>query len=170
MHIPAQFVACFTRYQNRVKVNTFSIAAWYLLLISLHSLRVQCLVFCTQHAFYHSITGIKCFIFQENFHFLVKTITDSVRLRVVCLNLVLSTVNRVMFCEIYLQSVANITTIHDLLIYFIFKFFKRSSIPDSPSPILDPYFPVYLKVLLIKIILFFLFLSSCSKVINAFKR
>ena len=58
-----------------------------------------------------------------------------------------------MFCEIYLQSVAHITTIHDLLFYFLFL--KWSSIPDSPSPILDPDFPVNLEVLLITIILFF---------------
>ena len=60
-----------------------------------------------------------------------------------------------MFCEIYLQSVAHITTIHDLLLLLLF--FKWSSIPDSPSPILDPDFPVNLEVLLITIILFFFF-------------
>ena len=46
--------------------------------------------------------------------------------------------------------------IHDLFIYFIFKFFltdPRSLIPRSS--ILDPDFPVNLEVLLIKIILFF---------------
>ena len=46
--------------------------------------------------------------------------------------------------------------IHDLFIYFIFKFFLTD--PRSPSPrssILDPDFPVNLEVLLIKIILFF---------------
>ena len=75
-----------------------------------------------------------------------------------------------MFCEIYVQSAAHITTIHDLFIYFIFKFLlNRSSIPYSPSPILDPRssildprssildpdFPVNLEVLLVKIIVFF---------------
>ena len=68
-----------------------------------------------------------------------------------------------MFCEIYVQSAAHITTIHDLFIYFIFKFLlNRSSIPYSPSPILDPRssildpdFPLNLEVLLIKIIVFF---------------
>ena len=61
-----------------------------------------------------------------------------------------------MFCEIYVQSAAHITTIHDLFIYFIFKFLlNRSSIPYSPSTILDPDFPVNLEVLLIKIIVFF---------------
>ena len=41
--IPAEFVVRFIRYQYRVKVITFSIAAQYLLLISPYSLRVQCL-------------------------------------------------------------------------------------------------------------------------------
>ena len=41
--IPAEFVVRFIRYQYRVKVITFSIAAKYLLLISPYSLRVQCL-------------------------------------------------------------------------------------------------------------------------------
>ena len=65
-----------------------------------------------------------------------------------------------MFCEIYLQSVAHITTIHDLLLLLFF--FKWSSIPDSPSPILDPDFPVNLEVLLITIILFFFFFDHWS--------
>ena len=75
-----------------------------------------------------------------------------------------------MFCEIYVQSVAHITTIHDLFLYLFFL--KWSSIPDSPSPILDPDFPVNLEVLLITIILFFSTTEviTCSKVINAFKR
>ena len=82
------------------------------------------------------------FHFPGKFHsVLVKTITDSVRLGVVYLNLVLSTASRVMFCEIYLQSAADITTIHDLFIYFIFKFF----LSDRWS----------LEVLLITIVLFF---------------
>ena len=56
---------------------------------------------------YYSITGIKGFHFSGKFHFLVKTITDSDRLGLVNLNLVFSTANGVMFCEIYLQSVVH---------------------------------------------------------------
>ena len=41
--IPAEFVVRFIRYQYRVKVIAFSMAASYLLSISLYSLRVQCL-------------------------------------------------------------------------------------------------------------------------------
>ena len=48
-----------------------------------------------------------------------------------------------MFCEMYLQSTAHITTIHDLFTY-----------PDPQSSIFDPDFPVNLEVLLIKIIIF----------------
>ena len=76
----------------------------------------------------------RAFHFPGKFHFLIKTITDSVRLVVVYLNLVLSTASAVMFCEIYLQSAAHIPTIHDLLIYFIFKVF----LTDPRSLILDP--------------------------------
>ena len=77
-----------------------------------------------------------------------------------------------MFCEIYLQSVAHITTDPDLFIYFIFKVFltdPRSLI--SRSSILYSDFPEKLEVLLIKIILFFATteVMSCSKIINAFK-
>ena len=64
--------------------------------------------------------------FPGKFHFLVKTINDSVRLGIVYLKLVLGTANGVMFFEVYLQSAAqnDITTIHDLLkIYFISSFF-----------------------------------------------
>ena len=90
----------------------------------------------------------KAFPFPEKFHFLVKTITDSVRLGVVYLNLVFSTANGFIFCEIYLPSAAHndIATIHDLFKFIYFEFFK---------PILDPSFPVNLEVLLIKIVLFF---------------
>ena len=52
----------------------------------------------------------KAFHFPGKFHFPVKTITDSDRLGLVYLNLVFSTANGVMFCEIYLQSAAHITT------------------------------------------------------------
>ena len=59
-----------------------------------------------------------------------------------------------MFCEIYLQSEAHITTGPRFIYSFYFQvLFNRSSIPDSS--ILDPDFPVNLEVLLIKIILFF---------------
>ena len=126
-----------------VKVITFSMAAKYLLLKCSYSwclrdLRVQCLKLYTPCILsqYH---WDKAFHFQGKFHFLVKTITDSVRLGVVYWNVVLSTASGAMYCEIYLQSADHITTIHDLLIYFIFKFFfNRSSIPDPRSSILDP--------------------------------
>ena len=72
-----------------------------------------------------------------------------------------SRANGIIFCVVYLQSVAHITTIY-LFIYFQVFFLNRSLIPDSPSPILDPRssildpdFPVHLEVLLIKIVLFF---------------
>ena len=74
-------------------------------------------------------------LFAGKFHFLFKTITDSVKLGVVYLNLVFSTANGVMFCEIYLQSVAHITTIHDLFFYFFSKVIldPRFSITDPRS-------------------------------------
>ena len=61
-----------------------------------------------------------------------------------------------MFCEIHLQPVAHITMIHNLFIYFIFKFF----LTDPQSLIVDPWssiliFQINLEVLLMKIILFF---------------
>ena len=58
-----------------------------------------------------------------------------------------------MFCEIYLQSAAHITTDPPFIYSFYFQvLFNRSWIPSSS--ILDPDFPVNLEVLLIKIILF----------------
>ena len=83
-----------------------------------------------------------------------------------------------MFCEIYLQSAAYVTTIHDLFIYFFSRFLNRSLIPDPlflipdpPSSILVLDFPVNLEVLLIKIVLFSTTeVINCSKVLNAFKR
>ena len=66
------------------------------------------------------------FHFPGKFHFFVRTITDSVRLGEVYFNLVLSTANEVMFCEIYLQSTVqdDIPTIHDLFkTYFTSSFF-----------------------------------------------
>ena len=119
--IPVEFVARFIRfYQNCVKVITFSMAAKHLLLISsyrwcLRDLRVQCLELYTACILsqYHQH---KAFHFPGKFHFLVKTITESVRLGVVYWNLVFSTASGAMYCEIYLQSAAHITTIHDLFI------------------------------------------------------
>ena len=75
-----------------------------------------------------------------------------------------------MFCEIYLQSVAHITTDPRFIYLFYFQvLFNQSSIPDFS--ILDPDFLVNLEVLLIKIILFFSTTEviSCSKIINTFK-
>ena len=113
----------------------------------------------------------KAFHFPGKFLFLVKTITDSDRLGLVYLNLVFNTENEVMFCEIYLQSVAHITTDPRFIYLFYFQvLFNQSSIPDFS--ILDLDFPVNLEVLLIKIILFFFSTTeviSCSKIINTFK-
>ena len=89
---------------------------------------------------------------------------------VVYLNLVLRTSNRVIFYEIAAHK--DITTIHDLIkIYSILSFLNQSWIPDPRSTIPDPRssilhlsFPVNLKVLIIKIVLFL------DQVINAFKR
>ena len=92
-HVPAEFVVRFIRYQNRVQVITFFIAALYLLLISPYSLRVQCLELytaCTLSQYHWD----KAFHFPGKFHFLVKAITDSVRLKVVYLNLVFSTAKK----------------------------------------------------------------------------
>ena len=79
----------------------------------------------------------KAFHFPGKFHSLVKTITDSDRLGLVYLNLVFSTANGVMFCEIYLQSAAHIITDPRFIYLFYFQvLFNRSSIPDLS--ILDP--------------------------------
>ena len=86
----------------------------------------------------------KAFHFPGKFqHVPCKNNTDSVSLGVVYLNLVVSTVNRVMFCEIYLRS-AHITTIHELffLLLLFSSFFNRSSIPDPRSPIPDSRFQI----------------------------
>ena len=92
----------------------------------------------------------KAFHFPGKFHFLVKTITDSDRLGLVYLSLAaFSTANGVMFCEIYLQSAAHITTDPRFIYLFYFQvLLNRSSIPDSS--ILIPDFPVNLEVLLSK--------------------
>ena len=74
----------------------------------------------------------EAFHFPGKFHFLVKTITDSDRLGLVYLNLVFSTANGVMFCEIYLQSAAHITTDPRFIYLFYFQvLFNQSLIPDS---------------------------------------
>ena len=88
----------------------------------------------------------KAFNFPGKFHFLVKTITDSVRLGVVYWNLVLSTASGVNF--LWNLSAVCGPHHHDprflfiyLFIYFIFNFFltkPRSSIPNSRSPTLHP--------------------------------
>ena len=100
--IPAEFVVPFIKYS----------LVHYLLLIFPYSLRVQCLELYTACILsqYH---WDKAFHFPGKFHFLVKTITASDRLEVAYLNLVFGTANGAMFCEIYLQSAAHITTIHD---------------------------------------------------------
>ena len=107
----------------------------------------------------------RTFHFPGKFHFLIKTITDSDRLGLVYLNLVFSTANGVMFCEIYLHSAAHITTDPQFIYLLYFQvLFNQSSIPDSS--ILNPDFPVNLEVFLIKIILFFFSnteVISCSK-------
>ena len=98
----------------------------------------------------------KAFHFRGKFHFLVKTITDSDRLGLVYLNLVFSTANGLCSVKFIYSLRPTSPLIHDLFIYFIFKFFltdPRSLI--SRSSILDPDFPVNLEVLLMKIILFF---------------
>ena len=149
--IPFEFVVRFIRYENRVKVITFSIALISPYSWCSHDLRLQCLELHTACSLlqYH---WDKEFHFPGKFHFLFKTITDSVRLGVVDSNIVLRTANRVMFCEINLQSAAHITTIHNprptIYLFISFSiFFNRSSI-------LDPRFPVNLEVFLIKIVLF----------------
>ena len=109
-------------------------------LVSAFTIFVQLMFTLSQSTMYHRD---KEFNFPGKYHFLVKTTTDSVRLGVVYWNLVLSTARGVTFCEIYLQSAAHITTIHELFIHFIFKFFwpildGRSPILDPPSSILQP--------------------------------
>ena len=145
-HIHVEFVIL--RCQNGAKLITFSITAYYLLLISgysscLRDLRVQFLELYTACILsqYHRD---KAFHFPGKFHVLVKTVTDSVRLGVVYLNLVLRTANVVILCEIYLSAAHNaITIVHDLFkIYFISSFF----LTDPGSLIHDPSFPVSLEV------------------------
>ena len=162
VRIPVQFVVRFIRYQNPVKVITFSIA-----LISPYSwcsrnLRLQCLELHTACILsqYH---WDKEFHFPGKFRFLVKT-TDSVRLGVVYLNLLFSRANGVMFCESYLHSVAHITTIYLFILFSICL--NRSSISYSPLPILDPrsWFSSKSRSLTHSEVV------ACFKVINAFKR
>ena len=66
----------------------------------------------------------EAFHFPGKFHFLVKTITDSDRLGLVYLNLLFSTANGVIFCEIYLQSAAHITS--DPRFIYLFILFSSS--------------------------------------------
>ena len=153
--IPVEFVVRFIRYQNHVKAITFSIA-----LISPYSwcsrdLRLQCLELHTACILSHYHWDKEHF--PGKFNFLVKTITNSVRLGVVYSNIALRTTNGVMFCEINLQSVAHTTTIHNpqptiYLFISLSIFFKP--ILDSRSSILDPRLPLNLEVLLCKIVLF----------------
>ena len=129
-HTPAEFVVCFTRYQYLVKVITFSTVAQYLLLISLYSFRVQCLELYTACILsqYH---WDKAFHFPDFTFSSKQSLTQTDSHQFTCL--VFSTANGVMFCEIYLQSAAHITT-DPRFIYFIFKFFltnPRSLIPRS---------------------------------------
>ena len=99
-------------------------------------LRVQCLELCTACMLDHSHHWDKAFHFPGKFHFLVKIITDSVRLGVVYLNLVLSTANEALLCEVCLQPTAHIfTTIQDLFILLSSFSKNRSSIPDPRSPV-----------------------------------
>ena len=120
--IYVEFVVHLRRCQNCVKVITFSMAAWYLLLISLyswclHDLRVQCLELHTA-CILSEYQWDKSFHFPGKFHFLIKTITDSVRSGVVYLNLVLSE------CVQWagLRSVHYDPRFIYLLIYFIWVF------------------------------------------------
>ena len=85
-HIPVEFVVCFIRYQNCMKVITFSIAAQYLsIILYLHTIIIDFYAVseynfqsCTQHALsqYHRDKALH---FPGKFHFLVKTITDQAR-------------------------------------------------------------------------------------------
>ena len=85
--IPVEFVVRFIRFQNRVKVIAFPIASEYIF------------ESCSQRAFLSQYHWDEVFHFPGKSHFLVKTITDSVRLVVVYLNLVLSTANGILFCD-----------------------------------------------------------------------
>ena len=114
-------------YQNCVKVITFSMAAYYLLLVSSYSwclrdLRVQCLELYTA-CILSQYRWDKAFHFPGKFHFLVKTITDSIRLGVVYWNLVLSTETGLCFVKfIYsLRPTSPRSTIY-LLSYKFIKF------------------------------------------------
>ena len=149
--IPVEFVVHFIRYQNCMKViinYTFHgcLVSSFNIFVQLMFTRSQSTMFRPVHRV-HFITvslGWSHFIFQENFSFSTKQSLNQSDLEynVVYLNLVLSTASSVIFCKIHLQPVAHFTMIHNLFIYFIFKFFFNwSSIPDCGSPILDPNFP-----------------------------
>ena len=154
--IPVEFVVRFIMYQNCVKVITFSMDASYLLLISSYSwclsdLTVQCLELYTAYiSQYHwDKQWNKTFHFPRKFHFLVKTITDSVRLQ--------TSVQREGLCFVkFIYSLRLTSSRSTIYLFLLFSsFFNRSSIPDSRFSILTPDFPVNLEVLLIKIVLFF---------------
>ena len=120
--IPVEFVVRFIRYQNRVKVITFSIA-----LISPYSwcsrdLRLQCLEL-------HTACILSQYHWDKEFHFPGKFLfLDKYNHW-----LSQTRTNGVMLCEINLQSAARITTIHNPrpTIYLFISFsisFNRSSI------------------------------------------
>ena len=95
---------------------------------------------CSSLSLDHSHHWDKAFHFPGKFHFLVKIITDSVRLGVVYLNLVLSTANEALLFEVCLQPAAHIfTTIQDLFILLSSFSKNRSSIPDLRFWIPDPW-------------------------------
>ena len=95
---------------------------------------------CSSLSLDHSHHWDKAFHFPGKFHFLVKIITDSVRLGVVYLNLVLSTANEALLCEVCQQLAAHIFTTIQHLFILLSSFSKnRSSIPDLRFWISDPW-------------------------------
>ena len=142
-------------YQNCVKVITFyfSMVAWYLLLVSSYSwclrdLRVQCLELYTACILSHYHWD-KAFHFPGKFHFLVKTITDPIRLGVVYWNLVLSTETGLCFVK-FIYSLRPTSLPRSTIYSLSYKFIKFCS--------LRLFFFSTTEVI------------NCSKVINAFKR
>ena len=97
----------------------------------------------------------RAFYFPGKCHFLVKTMTDSVRLGVVDLNLMLSdSVQLVGLCSVKFIYSVRPKSLRSTIYLFIFisSVFltdPQSSILDSRSLILDPGFPVNLEVFLI---------------------
>ena len=173
--IPVEFVARFIRYQNCEKVHfpwLLSICFQYLHTVDVYAISEYNVYSCTQRAFYHSITRIKRFIFQENLkHWLSQTRSSLLK-----------------FCAQHSERgyvLWNLSSVcgphhHDSRFYLFTlfsRFFNRSLIPvtrflipDPPSSILAPDFPVNLEVLLIKIVVFSTTeVTNCSKVLNAFR-